>query len=163
MKPRQAQSAADRNTASSRQHKLHPSVTSLPFASSSLSMQSCEDEPPPAPALTVTAAEKLEWLLAELDNGAKEGKGKSGANNFSVIHKSRKQDLASRPVEEAECLLNVSGAARFLAVSVSTLYGWVWQRRISFVKLGRAVRFDMADLKRFVEQNRIHGRTARKV
>lgn len=60
----------------------------------------------------------------------------------------------SRPPE----LVNVAEAARFLAVSTSTLYGWVWQRRISFVKVGRAVRFDRADLERFVAQNRIQAR-----
>jgi excisionase family DNA binding protein len=52
-------------------------------------------------------------------------------------------------------LVNVNEAAQFLAVSPSTLYGWVWQRRIPFVKVGRAVRFDMADLERFISQNRI--------
>ncbi len=55
-------------------------------------------------------------------------------------------------------LVNVSEAAQFLAVSPSTLYGWVWQRRISFIKVGRAVRFDMADLERFVTENRIRAR-----
>jgi excisionase family DNA binding protein len=68
----------------------------------------------------------------------------------------------SRPAEVSVRLVSVGEAAKFLAVSVSTLYGWVWQRRISFVKLGRSVRFDMADLKRFVEENRIHARTERK-
>jgi len=62
-----------------------------------------------------------------------------------------------RNVRPAE-LVNIAEAARFLAVSPSTLYGWVWQRRISFVKVGRAVRFDMADLERFVAQNRIQAR-----
>lgn len=51
-------------------------------------------------------------------------------------------------------LLTVRDAARYLAVSVSTLYGWVWQRRIPFVKIGRALRFDVRDLERFVEENR---------
>jgi excisionase family DNA binding protein len=55
-------------------------------------------------------------------------------------------------------LVNVSEAAQFLAVSPSTLYGWVWQRRISYIKVGRAVRFDMADLERFVAENRIRAR-----
>jgi excisionase family DNA binding protein len=55
-------------------------------------------------------------------------------------------------------LVNVNDAAQFLAVSPSTLYGWVWQRRIPFVKVGRAVRFVMADLERFVTQNRIEAR-----
>jgi excisionase family DNA binding protein len=52
-------------------------------------------------------------------------------------------------------LLDVREAAQFLAITVSTLYGWVWQRKISFVKLGRALRFDIADLRRFVDQNRV--------
>jgi excisionase family DNA binding protein len=52
-------------------------------------------------------------------------------------------------------LINVNEAAQVLAVSPSTLYGWVWQRKIPFVKVGRAVRFEMADLERFILQNRI--------
>ena len=51
-------------------------------------------------------------------------------------------------------LLDIKQAAKFLSVSVSTLYGWVWQRRIPFVKMGRAVRFDVGDLERFIEVNR---------
>ncbi len=53
-------------------------------------------------------------------------------------------------------LLNIAEAARFLSVSPSTLYGWVWQRRIPFVKLGRAVRFDKADLEEYIDRNKVH-------
>ena len=35
-------------------------------------------------------------------------------------------------------LVTVEQAARYLSVSVSTLYGWVYQRRVPFVKVGRA-------------------------
>jgi excisionase family DNA binding protein len=65
--------------------------------------------------------------------------------------------------ETEECLVDVREAARHLAVSVSTLYGWVWQRRISFVKVGRAVRFDMADIKKFVREHRVQARSFDKV
>jgi len=51
-------------------------------------------------------------------------------------------------------LVTVREAADYLSVSVSTLYGWVWQRRIPFVKVGRALRFDLDDLKKFVEINK---------
>lgn len=51
-------------------------------------------------------------------------------------------------------LLTVQEAAHYLAVSVSTLYGWVWQRRVPFVKIGRALRFDSRDLESFVEANK---------
>ncbi len=57
-------------------------------------------------------------------------------------------------VESERRLLTVKEAARYLAVSVSTLYGWVWQRRIPFVKIGRALRFDPCDLEAFVEANK---------
>ena len=61
-------------------------------------------------------------------------------------------------VRARQGLLDVNQAAELLAVTVSTLYGWVWQRRIPFVKLGRALRFDIADLERFVDQNRVDAR-----
>jgi excisionase family DNA binding protein len=61
-----------------------------------------------------------------------------------------------------EGLVDVREAARFLAVSASTLYGWVWQRKIPFVKVGRAVRFEMSDLRKFIEENRFHATHARK-
>jgi excisionase family DNA binding protein len=161
MKSRQTRFAAGRKTASSRQHKLHLSASSLPLETSRLSMKSCEGEPQLAP--TVATAEKLQSFFTEPNKGAKDGKRKSAAKDFSATLKNGKQNLAFRPAEAAECLLNVSGAARFLAVSVSTLYGWVWQRRIPFVKAGRALRFEMSDLRRFVEENRIPAKTAQKL
>ena len=50
------------------------------------------------------------------------------------------------PGRSDEGLVDISEAARILAVSVSTLCGWVWQRAIAFVKMGRAVRFEQAVL-----------------
>jgi excisionase family DNA binding protein len=57
-------------------------------------------------------------------------------------------------------LLTVQDAAKFLAVSTSTLYGWVWQRRIAFVKVGRALRFERAELEKLVQANRFQPRTS---
>jgi excisionase family DNA binding protein len=51
-------------------------------------------------------------------------------------------------------LITVQDAAKFLAVSTSTLYGWVCQRRIPFVKVGGALRFELAELQKFVQSNR---------
>ena len=62
---------------------------------------------------------------------------------------------------EAE-LVSVEQAAQILSVSVSTLYGWVWQRRIPFVKLGRALRFDVSDLQEFIRRNRVQPRASAK-
>lgn len=60
---------------------------------------------------------------------------------------------------KSRCLLTVQEAAEYLAISVSTLYGWIWQRRIPFVKVGRAVRFDPVELEGFVEANRVRSRS----
>lgn len=66
------------------------------------------------------------------------------------------ESLKATEAIAAPRLLTVQEAARYLAVSVSTLYGWVWQRRVPFVKVGRALRFDLDDLKEFVENNKQH-------
>ncbi|MFI5097242.1 MAG: helix-turn-helix domain-containing protein [Candidatus Acidiferrales bacterium] len=58
----------------------------------------------------------------------------------------------------AETLVTVKEAAQFLSVSVSTLYGWVWQRKIPFVKVGRALRFKMSALENFVQANTYEAR-----
>jgi len=55
-------------------------------------------------------------------------------------------------------LMTVNDAARCLAVSVSTLYGWVYQRRIPFVKVGRALRFEVVELDSFIQRNRTQAR-----
>lgn len=51
-------------------------------------------------------------------------------------------------------LITVQEAAKFLAVSTSTLYGWVYLRRIPYVKVGRALRFEVAELQKFIQANR---------
>jgi excisionase family DNA binding protein len=56
-------------------------------------------------------------------------------------------------------LMTVTEAAHFLSISVSTLYGWAWQRRIPFVKVGRALRFERVDLEKFVQSHRYEART----
>jgi excisionase family DNA binding protein len=55
-------------------------------------------------------------------------------------------------------LMTVQEAAQFLSISVSTLYGWAWQRRIPFVKVGRSLRFDRFDLQKFVQSRRFEAR-----
>jgi excisionase family DNA binding protein len=60
-------------------------------------------------------------------------------------------------------LLTVHDAAQYLAVSKSTLYGWVWQKRIPFVKVGRALRFERAELQKLIQANRFQARSYPKV
>jgi len=52
-------------------------------------------------------------------------------------------------------LLDVEGAAEYLSVTPRFIRRLVAERRLPFVKLGRHLRFDTADLDRFVEAGRV--------
>jgi excisionase family DNA binding protein len=52
--------------------------------------------------------------------------------------------------------MTVREAAVYLAVPVATLYTRVSHRQISFVKLGRSVRFDRSDLDAMIEESKVH-------
>jgi excisionase family DNA binding protein len=50
-------------------------------------------------------------------------------------------------------LLNVKEAAQYLGLEVDTVYKKARLRELPFVKVGRALRFDVKELDRFIEQN----------
>ncbi len=50
-------------------------------------------------------------------------------------------------------LLNVREAAQFLGLEVNTVYRKARLREVPCVKVGRALRFDVRALERFVEQH----------
>ncbi len=53
-------------------------------------------------------------------------------------------------------LLDYNEAAEFLGVRRGTLYAWVSQRRVPHVRFSaRCVRFDKAELQRWVEAQRV--------
>ena len=52
-------------------------------------------------------------------------------------------------------LLNVGEAAQYLGVSVDTLHKWVQLRAIPHVKAGRALRFDLVALNRYINEHTI--------
>ena len=52
-------------------------------------------------------------------------------------------------------LLNVREAAQYLGIEVDTLYKKARLREVPCVKVGRALRFDLEALGRFIEQHTI--------
>ena len=52
-------------------------------------------------------------------------------------------------------LLNIKEASEYLGVKENTLYCWVSQKKIPYVKLGRKTLFDIEDLNRFIEENKV--------
>ena len=55
-------------------------------------------------------------------------------------------------------LLDVRQAANYLGLKVSTLYQWASQKKIPYVKSGRLLKFDLADLDNFIERRRVNTR-----
>jgi excisionase family DNA binding protein len=55
-------------------------------------------------------------------------------------------------------LLNVEEAARYLALKPDTVYKKSRKRQLPSVKIGRALRFDVLALDRYVEQQAIKAR-----
>ena len=52
-------------------------------------------------------------------------------------------------------LLNVKEAGAYLGLSHHLLYRWRNQGKLPVVKLGSALRFDIEDLNRIIEENKI--------
>jgi len=55
-------------------------------------------------------------------------------------------------------LLNVEEVARMLDMRTSTIYAWVSQHRIPFVKCGRLTKFDLEKIGEWIEENSIEER-----
>lgn len=54
---------------------------------------------------------------------------------------------------ELNRLLSVEEAAEYLGIKTKTVYKWISERRLPFIKLGSLVRFQLADLRNFVERS----------
>ncbi len=54
--------------------------------------------------------------------------------------------------------MTIEEASDYLATPVPTLYNRVWRRKIPFVRLGRSIRFDVADLDAFIDENKVSPR-----
>lgn len=52
-------------------------------------------------------------------------------------------------------LLNVKELADFLNIKVSTLYSWVNQKKIPYVKIGHVVRFKREEIEKWLEDRSI--------
>ena len=52
-------------------------------------------------------------------------------------------------------LLNITEAAKYMGLSKNTLYSWVCQRKIPFVKCGRLTKFDIRDMDKWIEAKKV--------
>ncbi len=52
-------------------------------------------------------------------------------------------------------LITIKEASEYLGIKVNTLYSWVSQKKIDYVKMGRLTKFDIRVLDKFIENNTI--------
>lgn len=52
-------------------------------------------------------------------------------------------------------LISVAECSEIIGITVGTLYQWVSQRRIPFVKVGRLTKFDLKDIDEWIESNKV--------
>ncbi len=52
-------------------------------------------------------------------------------------------------------LLTVKEASEYLGIKVNTLYSWVSQKKIDYIKMGRLTKFDIKVLDKYIENNTI--------
>ena len=52
-------------------------------------------------------------------------------------------------------LISIKELAEYIGVKIGTVYSWVCQRKIAYVKIGRLVKFDKAELDKWIERHRV--------
>ena len=52
-------------------------------------------------------------------------------------------------------LLTIKEASEYLGISANTLYSWVSQKKIDYVKIGRLTKFDLRVLDRYIDNNSV--------
>lgn len=55
-------------------------------------------------------------------------------------------DLKERMALNAKVLLNIDGLSAYLQIPKATIYGWTHQKKIPHLKIGKALRFDLAEV-----------------
>ncbi len=61
----------------------------------------------------------------------------------------------ARPEPIARRLISIQEASDYTSLAVNTLYKMVNQRRIPYVKVGRLVKFDLAQLDEWINQQTV--------
>ena len=51
-------------------------------------------------------------------------------------------------------LIDIGRVSEYLDVKVNTIYSWVTQRKIPYVKVGRLIKFDLQDINLWIAQRK---------
>jgi excisionase family DNA binding protein len=53
-------------------------------------------------------------------------------------------------------LITIKEASEYLGISINTLYSWVSQKKIDYVKIGRLTKFDLRVLDKYIDNNTVN-------
>ena len=53
-------------------------------------------------------------------------------------------------------LINIKELAEYTGIPIKSLYNWVSQKKIPYVKFGRLVRFKLEDIDRIINENTVN-------
>jgi len=48
--------------------------------------------------------------------------------------------------------IGITGLSEYLDISKNTVYSWIWQRKIPYVKIGRLVKFDLRKIEDWIKE-----------
>lgn len=63
--------------------------------------------------------------------------------------------VGSLPSTVNKRLLNINELSEYIGLSTSTIYSWVSQRRIPYVKCGRLTKFDLERINDWIEESSV--------
>ncbi len=52
-------------------------------------------------------------------------------------------------------LITIKEASEYLGIKVNTLYSWVSQKKIDYIKMGRLIKYDIKVLDKYIENNSV--------
>lgn len=52
-------------------------------------------------------------------------------------------------------LIDIHHVAEMLGIKINTVYTWVNQRKIPYIKVGRLVKFDLVDIETWISAHRV--------
>jgi len=55
----------------------------------------------------------------------------------------------------ARKFIGVKELAEYLGIKIDTLYSWIYQRKIPYVKVGRLVKFDSIQIDEWISKNSV--------
>lgn len=72
-----------------------------------------------------------------------------------MIRNKDKTNHLARKIGEMRKKIDIQELSEMLGVSVNTIYSWISQRKIPYIKVGRLVRFDVDKVEKWLENHSV--------